>query len=269
MQVNRSNDTVEIDLVEVAKMLWKHVVAILMTGIVFAALLFSYARFFVTPQYEANALFYVNNSTFSLTDAIRVSTTELTAASNLVNTYVAILQSRANMEKVIAEAKVPYSYEQLRKMVSATAVNSTGLFRVTVRSGNPEETRVIANVIASVLPDMLSEIVFNSSVKVVDYAVTPRSRVSPSYTKYAGIGLLAGMVLAGAIFLMIEWFDDVIRDEEVLLAYDAPVLATIPDLLAKTSKKYGKYGKYGYGYGYGYEASLTEVKKNGPEQGKA
>ena len=46
-----------------------------------------------------------------------------------------------------------------------------------------------------------------------------------------------------AIVLLISYFDDVIHDEDYLLQnYDAPILATIPDLLAKTPKRYGYYG---------------------------
>ena len=177
---------------------------------------------------------------------MRISTGELNAASDLVDTYVAILQSRANMELVIEESGVDYSYEELRKMVSAKAVNSTGLFQVTVNSTNPEEARTLANTIAVILPNKISDIVTNSSVEVVDYAVTPHSRVSPSYMKYAAVGLLFGMLLCSAIVLMISYFDDVIHDEDYLLQnFDAPVLATIPDLMAKSSKKYGYYA-YGY-----------------------
>ena len=240
-----TNDEEYIDLVEVAKILWKYAVVILLVGILFAALLFFYAQFFVSPRYEANALFYVNNSTFSLGSAVRISTGELSAASDLVDTYVAIMQSRANMEQVIEESGVNYTYEQLREMVSAKAVNSTGLFRVTVNSSNPEEARTLANTIAVILPDKISDIVANSSVEVVDYAVTPHTRVSPSYIKYAAIGLLAGIVLASAVVLVISYFDDVIHDEDYLLqGFDAPILATIPDLTAKTNKKYGYYGAY-------------------------
>lgn len=240
-----TNDEEYIDLVEVAKILWKYAVVILLVGILFAALLFFYAQFFVSPRYEANALFYVNNSTFSLGSAVRISTGELSAASDLVDTYVAIMQSRANMEQVIEESGVNYTYEQLREMVSAKAVNSTGLFRVTVNSSNPEEARTLANTIAVILPDKISDIVANSSVEVVDYAVTPHTRVSPSYIKYAAIGLLAGIVLASAVVLVISYFDDVIHDEDYLLqGFDAPILATIPDLTAKTTKKYGYYGAY-------------------------
>lgn len=241
--MNNHTEEEYIDLGRVIGVLWKYVVLILLVGIIFAMLFFLYAQIFVTPMYEANALFYVNNSTLSLSSAVRISTGELNAASDLVDTYVAILQSRANMELVLQESGVSYTYEQLREMVSAKAINSTGLFQVTVRSSNPEEARVLANVIASVLPDKISDIVANSSVEVVDYAVTPHTRVSPSYYKYAAIGLLLGMVLCSALVLLRDYFDDVIHDEDYLLDhYDSPMLATIPDLLAKTPKKYGYYG---------------------------
>ena len=244
-----NNNTEEyIDLGHIISVLWKYIILILIVGILFAVLFFFYAQLFVTPMYEANALFYVNNSTFSLSSAVRICTGELSAASDLVDTYVAILQSRANMELVIEESGVGYTYEQLREMVSAKAINSTGLFQVTVRSSNPEEARALANVIAVILPDKISDIVANSSVEVVDYAVTPHSRVSPSYYKYSAVGLLLGMILCSAIVLLRDYFDDVIHDEDYLLeTYDAPILATIPDLLAKTPKKYGYYGSSSQG----------------------
>lgn len=255
--MNNTNNVEEeyIDLGQILRVLWKYVVVILLVGIIFAALLFFYAQMFVTPMYEANALFYVNNSTLSLSSAVRISTGELNAASDLVDTYVAILQSRANMELVIAESGVDYSYEELREMVSAKAINSTGLFQVTVKSSNPEEARALANVIAVILPDKIADIVANSSVEVVDYAVTPHSRVSPSYYKYAAVGLLIGMVLCSAVVLLINYFDDIIHDEDYLLQnFSEPILATIPDLTAKTPKKYGYYG-----------SSSTQAKKGGAE----
>ena len=232
-----------IDLLEIASVLWQHIISILLVGIIFGALLFGYARFFVTPKYEANALFYVNNSTFSLSNAVAISTGELSAAADLVDTYVAILQSRANMELIINRTGVSYTYEQLREMIDAKAENSTGLFRVTVTSPNPEEARSLANAIAEILPDKVSDIVANSSVEVVDYAVTPRSRVSPSYIKYAAVGLLFGMVLASGIVILKDMNDTIIHNEDYLInTYNVPILATIPDLTAKTPKKYGYYG---------------------------
>lgn len=242
-QDNRTNQEIEIDLLEVVAVLWKHIVAILLTGIIFGALAFGYARFFMTPKYEANALFYVNNTNISLSSALSITTGELSAAKDLVDTYVAILESRANMELVISRSGVNYTYEQLRKMISAEAVNSTGLFRVTVTSDNPEEARTLANTIAAILPEKISDIVANSSVEIVDYAVTPHSRVSPSYIKFAAVGLLLGMVFASGLALISFFRDTIIHNEDYLLnTYSVPVLATIPDLNAKTPRKYGYYG---------------------------
>ena len=246
----------EIDLGRLLRTLWRYAPVILIIGILFAGLFFTYARLFIKPTYQANALFYVNNSTISLSSAVKISSGDLDAASGLVKTYLAILQSRANMEQVIEESGVRYSYEKLRSMVSATSVNSTGLFRVTVTSSNPEEARALANVIAAILPSKISDIVIGSNVVVVDYAVTPHTRTSPNYVKMTLLGLAVGVLFSGAIVVILDLMDDVIHDEDYLLQkFNAPMLASIPDLTARTSKKYG--------YGYGYAAASRSAKKGG------
>jgi len=254
MRENR-NETETIDLLQFIKALWKNLAYILLAGLVAAGGCFFYARHFVTPRYEANVLFYVNNSNISIgSTSVSITSGELSAASSLVSTYVAILQSRASMETVIHQSGLEYTYEQLRKMVTANAVNSTGLFQVTVNSSSPEDARVLANTIAEVLPDKISDIVNNSNVKVVDYAITPRARSAPNYTTYALRGLLVGIVLASAVVVLISYFDTIIHDVDFLRqTYEAPVLATIPDLLARSSGKYG--------YGYGYYGSSSQIKK--------
>lgn len=240
---NKSREEEYIDLGQVLQILWKHAVPILAAGLALAVLLFLYAWLFVPASYEASVLLYVNNSTMAQNSTVRISTGELNAASDLVDTYVAILNSRSNLEQVLEESGANYSYEQLHGMVTAKAVNSTGLFRVSVRSHDREEAYLLANTIAKTLPEKISDIVANSSVEVVDYAVMPQRRVSPSYKKYAAVGLLGGMLLSGAAVLLMSWLDDVIRDEDWLQEnYEAPVLATVPDLTAKTPKKYGSYG---------------------------
>ena len=51
------------------------------------------------------------------------------------------------------------------------------------------------------------------------------------------------MVLASGIVLLRDFNDTIIHNEDYLLStYDVPILATIPDLNAKTPRKYGYYG---------------------------
>ena len=251
----RNNFEEFFDIGRLLGLLWKHVVLILTCGIIGAAALFMYARAFITPMYQASTLLFVNNSTLNI-GSYEFGTTSIYNSASYVDTYLQILQSRANMELVIEQSGVPYTYERLRGMVSGAPVNSTGLFRITVTSPNPEEARTLVNLVSTILPDKVAEIVNNSSIKIVDYAVTPHSRVSPNYIRYAGIGLLAGMVLCAGVILLIAYFDDQIHNEDYLLStYDYPVLASIPDLTSKSSGKYGYY--------YGSSAYGRSAKKGG------
>ena len=244
------------DLGKIFGLLWKHVVLILTCGIIGAAALFLYARTTLTPMYQANALLFTNSSTISIGN-YDVGTNSLRNESSYITTYIQIIRSRSNMELVKEQSGLPYSVGALRGMVSAREVTPTGLFQISVTSPNPEEARTLVNLVATILPDKISEIVNNTSIKIVDYAETPQSRVSPDYIQYAMMGLLVGMVLCVGVILLIAYFDDEIHNEDYLLnAYSYPVLASIPDL---TSKSAGKYGYY-YGSGaYGKSAKRGGV----------
>lgn len=236
------------DIGRLLGLMWKHVVLILTCGVIGAAVLFLYARTSLTPLYQASTLLFVNSNTVSV-GSYEFGTTSIYNSASYINTYIEIMRSRSNMELVIEQSKVPYSVMQLRGMVSASPVNETGLFRITVTSPNPEEARTLVNLVSTILPDKVAEIVNNSSIKIIDYAETPQRRVSPNYVRYAGEGLLIGMVLCAAVILLIAYFDDEIHNEDYLLnAYEYPILASIPDLTSKSSRKYGYYyggGAYG------------------------
>ena len=237
----------EIDLLDLARALWKKAVFIVIITILAGAIALSYAVFFVTPMYSSSVLMYVNNSNLSLGSAsVRISTTELSAAQSLIDTYSVILKSRTTLEAVKSEAGLSYSYNTLKDMITSKAVNGTEIFEISVENKDPEEAKMIANTIAKVLPDKISDIVDNSSVRVVDYAVTNHVRISPSYSKTCLMGLLAGFVIACGICVIQYFLDDVIHNEDYLIeSFDIPVLASIPDIYAKTNGK----GYYSYGSG--------------------
>ena len=65
------DDEIEIDLIALAKALWHRLWAIILAAVVIGGATFSYARFYITPMYRAEALMYVNNSSFSVGSARR------------------------------------------------------------------------------------------------------------------------------------------------------------------------------------------------------
>jgi capsular polysaccharide biosynthesis protein len=127
-------------------------------------------------------------------------------------------------------------------MISATSVDGTEVMRVTVTSTDPYEATEIANTVARVLPERISEIVEGATVVVVDDAVPNLNKVAPSITKYTVVGFLIGAVLAVAAIAVGALFDKTIHSEEYLLkTYDYPILARIPNLLDTKSKEEGYY----------------------------
>lgn len=256
---NMEEDT--IDLLELAKAIWKNILIIALVAVLFGSLAFGYTAFLVEPKYQATASLYVNNSSFSVgSTSFSISTSELNASSSLVDIYIYILKSRTTMEDVIKEANLDYTTEELSKMINAKSVNSTAAFEVTVTSTDPAESELIANTIAKLLPDRIAEIVDGSSVRIVDYAIIPARRSSPSMVKNTAMGILAGGFLAAAVVVVMFLLDDKSKvmiqsvDELRAIYPDIMVLAMIPDMRVSDKKK-GYYSNYYY-----YEQAEGEKK---------
>ena len=231
----QQNDEMVIDLVQLARALWHRAWAIVLAMAVFGAAAFSYAYFLITPLYKSSAMLYVNNSSISV-GSTQVDLSDLSAAQSLVETYIVILKTRGTLEQVIDEAGLSYDYETLSDMIEAGAVNSTEVFSIEVTSADPAEAEKIANTIAELLPDRIAEIVEGSSVKIVDYAIVPSHKSSPSLSRYTLIGVLLGAVVSCGIIVLRVLFDEQIRDEDyVRETFGLPLLAAVPDLTRKSS----------------------------------
>ena len=263
------DQVIEIDIIHILSVLWKNALVIILVAVIVGGAAFGYTYMFVSPKYTAEVSMYVNSSTFDLGSAsISVSSSQLTASSNLVSTYITVLESRTTMERVAQEAGLSYSPGTLSGMISATQINGTSAFKVTVKTSNPQEAELIANTVAEVLPTRISEIVEGTSVRVIDYAIVPSYRSSPSYTKTLCIGGLAGAVLCCGLIILSDVLKSY-KSKDVTSADDVrnmfpeyAVLAVIPDMRYTRKGSYynSAYGSY-YGYGYGYGDG--KGKKNG------
>jgi capsular polysaccharide biosynthesis protein len=240
---NKTNEYYTIDLMHILKTLVQKVWVIILAGLLAAGIGFSVSAFVITPTYSSSIMLYVNNSSFSLGNTnFSISSSEITAAQNLVKTYSVILNNRTTLERVIEKTNVPYTYKELSKMIEAAPANDTEIMKVTVTTEDPYEAAMIANCIAEILPVRVSEIVDGASMEVVDSAIPELQKVSPSITKYTAIGLILGVLLAVAAVTVAALLDGTIHDEDYILQnYDCPILAKVPNLLQSGSKSYAYY----------------------------
>lgn len=262
------NDVTEytIDVFALIRALWKNVLIIALVAILFGSAAFGYTAFLVEPEYQATASMYVNNSSFNLgATSFSVSSSDLSASNSLVSAYLYILESRTTLEEVIQIADLKYTPDALKKMISTKSVAKTGAFEVTVTSTNPAEVELIANSIAQILPERISEIVDGTSVRIVDYAIIPSQRSGPSILKNTALGILIGGFLSAAVVVVKFLLDDSGKvmiqsvDDLRVMYPDVMVLSTIPDMRLPEKKN---------GYYSSYYASEEFGKKGGKRNGR-
>lgn len=260
--MNNDNEYIKIDLGKVLDGLLRRAWIIILCMLLCGALLLSYAVYFVTPMYESSVLMYVNNSSFSVgVTSFSISSSDISAAKSLVETYLVILKTRMTLDDVIEQGQLEYTYEELCEMISAESVNDTEIFSVTVKTDDPHEAERIANTIAIVLPQKINDVVEGSSVRIVDYAVVASEKVSPSISKYTILGMLIGALISGMAIAVIEIMDNQIRSENYLLETypDIPLLSVVPDMLSE---------KHHDNYYYYDQSSQGGKKAKQPKQPK-
>lgn len=248
------NDEIEIDLQRIFGALLNKAVLIAVVSVICAVLALVGTFFFITPQYQSSAMFYVNNSSMSLGDvASSITSSDISASRGLVKSYIVILNTRDTLNDVIDYADVDISYKRLKGMISAESVDSTEIFRVTVTNPDPKEAEALANAIAYILPKRISTIIEGSSAQIVESAVVAANPSSPSYSRNTMLGLLAGMVLsAGAVILWVMLDTTIRKEDDVSQSCRYPILAAVPDMETAS--------KSGYSYSYDREKKKAALQ---------
>lgn len=230
---------IELDLRDLMMMLLSHIRLIILVTVLGALALFSYTYFFVTPMYTASTSLYVFNDKRSES----ITSSDLSVSKSLVDTYIVILQSDSFLSKVSQSIDADYTSNELRSMMSATAMNETEVFKVSVRHENPNEAQRIANAIAMVAPHEIIRVVKAGAVETIDYAALPTKAEWP-LTCNTAIGALLGFVLTCLIVVVMGMLDTVIYTEADLEAgYTLPILGTIPYIEPMPTESKPKYGE--------------------------
>ena len=243
-KIIRRNEEIEIDLRRVIDAVLKKIWTVVVITVFSGVLAFVGTKQFVTPLYKSKAMFYVNNKNISIGDtALSMSSGDLSVSRNLVNTYIVVLNARSTLMDVIDYADVDYTYSEIKSMISASSVDETEIFQVTVTSPDNIEADRIADAITYILPKKISSIIEGTSAKIVDTSIVAAAPSSPNTVKNAALGAILGMLATVGLIALIEIFDTTIRTEEDIQSVSTyPILASIPDMNANS--KEGSYSSY-------------------------
>ena len=125
-----TKETTEINLQEIVGILVHNLWLIAGAAIVGALMAFLLTELLITPQYAASASLYVYNTDKRET----ITQSDITTSQKLVETYIVIMQSDAVLSQVAEESALGYTAKEIKEMFSATAINNTEVFQLTIKN---------------------------------------------------------------------------------------------------------------------------------------
>ena len=230
--VQRPGAEDEIDLVELFYLLWGHAWQIILCLILGAGLALGYTKLLVTPLYQATSSIYIvsasNNSVVNLTD--------LQIGAQLTADYQELILSRPLLEDVIENLELtngegePMSTAALSRMITITNTEDTRILKVTVTSPDPQESADIANELIDQACIYLPQIMETEEPNLVEEAIPPTQKSSPSTAKNVVLGGLLGACLAcGVLVLRYLMNDTFVTPDDVVKYLGVQPLAVIPE----------------------------------------
>jgi len=217
----------ELDLHQIWQLIvkrWKLLVAL---PILAAAVSLLVNMLIITPQYQASTTLMVTRPV----DASQIILQDIQLSRQLVHTYREIVHSRRVLDIVIANRSLPYSTESLRQMVEVQAVRDTELITVVVTHPEPKLARDVANEVAAVFMQEITEIMQVDNVSVVDAAVEPWRPVSPRVSLNVLITFVLGAMVAFFLIFLLDYLDRTVKDPvETQALLGLPVVGLIPKL---------------------------------------
>lgn len=225
----KEQNTIEIDVFQLVKSLWKRKLMILIVALVTGAGAFAYSTFIVKPEYTSTTRIYVVNRNQG--DKPGLTNQDLQAGTYLVKDYREIILSQDVLEEVVSDLKLDLTPKGLANKIKVTVPVDTRIVSISVNDRVPEEASRIANSLREVAAQKMISITRVSDVTTLEEARPAISPSSPNIKRNTLIGFLAGVIGTSVIVLHLELLDTrVKRPEDIENTLQMTLLGVVPNL---------------------------------------
>lgn len=225
----KEQNTIEIDVFQLVKSLWKRKLMILIVALVTGAGAFAYSTFIVKPEYTSTTRIYVVNRNQG--DKPGLTNQDLQAGTYLVKDYREIILSHDILEEVVSDLKLDLTPKGLANKIKVTVPVDTRIVSISVNDRVPEEASRIANSLREVAAQKIISITRVSDVTTLEEARPAISPSSPNIKRNTLIGFLAGVIGTSVIVLHLELLDTrVKRPEDIENTLQMTLLGVVPNL---------------------------------------
>ena len=185
------------------------------------------------PEYKSRATIILSSDKSKTTVQ-----SEITANKNLIDTYTEVVKSHRVLDRVIEENNLKESYEALSAKINVSSLKNTEIISISLVDANAYRSYEVANWVADIFKEEISQIYNDTSVNILDHAVEPRSPYNIDVVKQEIIYAAAGMVLGGGIILVLFYFDRTIKTtEQIDEIFKLPIFGKVHKLETDKQKK--------------------------------
>lgn len=219
----------EIDLKEFVMLFWNRKVSIILITIIFMLIGIIYSVGFVTPKYTSSTTLLLATSESANSKTNTITTSDITLNSKLVSTYSELVKSKNVTRQVISNLGIDETEDELRNSITVNSVKDTELIKISVTDKNATNAYNIANEIAKVFTQKVSEIYNINNVQILDQAEVSSVPSNINHTKDVIMFTFVGLFVAIVFVLVANMLDTTIKSsEEVEKLCNVPVIASIP-----------------------------------------
>ena len=234
----------ELDLKQIFNLFWNkrlHIISIVLVFLIIGSI---YSFAFVKPKYKSYTTLVLAQSDMAKDETAQgITQSDLTLNQKLVSTYSELVKTKNVLREVIKELRLQETEDELRKNVTVSLVEDTELIKITVTNKNAVDAKNIANKIAKIFTERVSEIYNINNVYIVDEAEAAEEPYNISHIRDLLIFMAAGFVISIIYVLLANILDTTVKSaEDIEKELEVSVLASIPEL--KDENKISKGGMY-------------------------
>lgn len=189
----------EVDLKELIMYFWSKKIIIILTILIAVIVGWGYTKFCVTPIYTSSTSLVLTRTEFD-TEA------DVSAYSKLVDRYTLVASSRIIAEKVKENLKLDMSVDEIKRSIVVTSSPAAYTIIISVTNTDSELIVKIANEVAKIVIEEISQIYNDNDIRVIDCAIKSTIPDNINYKKNIICFTCVGVVLICGYFLLVYMF---------------------------------------------------------------
>ena len=210
-----NNEEVEIDIMQILRMLLSKIWVIIVSGVAVGIIAFSITELAITPQYQSSIKLYIinrqNGSTTTLSD--------IQSSTQLVQDYKVLVTSLPVVEQVIRNLELDMTSDELVSKIKCEIESDSRVLQVTVTDPDPERAKNIVDAVADISANQITSVMQIEGVNVIEYGRVATEPSSPNVKKNTLLGAAVGIVLAIAVLVVNFILDDTIKTSDDVEKY--------------------------------------------------